>query len=85
MLYDAPQLRTRQRIESVLRANGYVSLFPNARWSVRAVSTQPMMIRQLRSRLSGRSYRLAFIEMPGRVTPHVRWVAATAGEDRQCM
>ena len=77
VLYDAAHQRTRQRIESILRAHGCTWLFPNARWSSRAVSAQPVMIRALRSRLAGQSYRIALIELPGRAGPHVRWIAAT--------
>lgn len=78
VLYDAPQVRTRQRIESILRAHGYTWLFLNARWSARAVSTHLMMLRSLRARLSGQSYRIAIIEVSGRTPPHVRWLAAVA-------
>lgn len=80
-LFDAPHDRTRLRIESVLRAHGYVWLFPNARWCARS-GNHARAIRAVRARLTGHSYRLAFIVVGGRTKPDIRWLTGTVEEAR---
>lgn len=83
-LFDAPHERTRRRIDAVLHAHGYVWLFVNARWSRSARRSHKSLLRLLRARLAGESYRVLFIDIRGRTAVDAHWVTALPKERLAC-
>ena len=81
-LYDVPKRVTRQRLEALLRADGFVWLFPHARWSSRPLSAHDRLVRRVRSRLVGEAYRLVFLEISARNRTEARWLTAAPTERR---
>lgn len=81
-LYDVPRRANRLRLEALLRAHGFVWLFPNARWSSRPLATHGSLVRRVRSRLAGDTYRLVFLEIPARNRTEARWLTAAPTERR---
>lgn len=75
-LYDVPKRVTRQRLEGVLRAHGFVWLFPNVRWSSQPLAVHEHILRQVKSRLAGETYRLVFLEISARNRMEARWLTA---------
>lgn len=84
MLFDAPHERTRRRIDAMLRAHGYLWVFANARWSPSSRATHKWLLRRLRARLRGQSYRLLFVEISGRASVDTRWLTAISEEIVAC-
>jgi len=82
VLYDAPQRAVRQRLEALLRANGFVWLFPYARWSSRPLATHGQLVRRVRSRLAGDTYRLVFIEVSAQHRREARWLTRAQADGR---
>jgi len=81
-LYDVPKRATRVRLETVLRAHGFVWLFPHARWSSRPLTEHTRLVRHVRSRLSGETYRIVFLEIPARNRLEARWLTVARTERR---
>lgn len=79
VLFDAPHAAARQALEAVLRAHGFLWLFPNARWSASGGSASQQLIRQIRRRLANHVYRILIIELRGRAAPGVQWVTSALG------
>lgn len=73
-LYDVPHRAVRQRLEALLRAHGFVWLFPHARWSSRPLATHGHLVRRVRSRLAGDTYRLVLIEVSAKNRKEARWL-----------
>ncbi len=82
ILYDAGKRAVRERIESVLRAHGCMWLFPAARWSTAPLTAHGHLVRQLRARLRGETYRVVMIDMPEASRREARWVAAAPTQSR---
>jgi len=82
VLYDVPRRAARQRLESLLRAPGFVWLFPSARWSSRTLSGHDRLVRRVRARLAGETYRVVFIEVATRHRMEARWLTAAPPERR---
>jgi hypothetical protein len=80
-VYDVPIRADRQRLESLLRANGFVWLFPHARWSSRGLAEHTGLARVIRSRLAGRAYRVVLIEFTPRARTRARWLAGLPPEE----
>jgi hypothetical protein len=85
VLFDAPLERTRRQIDAVLRNEGYMWLFENARW-VRRRPDRPRgaLLRRLRQRLSGQSYRILILEISGRATVDAKWLTAISKDLLAC-
>lgn len=80
VLYDTPRKTTRRRLEVLLRAHGFVWLFPHARWSARPLTAHHGLARRVRSRMAGESYRLVLLEIPARSRLAARWLSAAPSE-----
>lgn len=81
-LYDVPRRAARQRLESLLRAHGFVWLFTYARWSSGTLAGHDRLVRRVRSRLVGETYRVVFIEIAARNRTEARWLTAAPAEHR---
>lgn len=77
VLYDVPRRASRQRLEALLRARGFVWRFPYARWSSARLSQHDGLIQGVRSRLKGEAYRVVFIEMMANSRRRAVWMTAT--------
>lgn len=77
VLYEIPHRRARQRFETLLRAHGFVWLFPHARWSSRALREHHALVRSARQRLKNEPYRLLFIDIDARHRAGATWIAAS--------
>jgi hypothetical protein len=75
VLYDVPDRKTRLRLESLLRANGFAYLFPYARWSPRAMRHHHSLGRAIRCRLRGGSYRIVFLEISDSSRTGALWLS----------
>jgi len=84
ILFDAPSERTRREIDAVLRMHGYVWLFGNARWSRHRSRSKPNLLRCLRSRLNGQSYRILVVDISPRATVDARWLTAISEDLLRC-
>lgn len=56
VLFDVARQSARRRLESLLRAEGFVWLFPYARWSSRSLAGRENLARRVRSRLRGEAH-----------------------------
>lgn len=81
-IYDVPKRAPRMRLETLLRAHGFVWLFPHARWSSKPFDIHDRLVRQVRSRLSGETYRIVLLEIPARTRMEARWLTAAPTERR---
>lgn len=81
-LYDVPKRVTRQRLEALLRARGFVWLFPYARWSSRPLAAHDRLVRRVRARLAGETYRIVFLELSARHRKEARWLIVAPMENR---
>lgn len=79
-LFDVPKRPSRQRLEALLRAHGFLWLFPNARWSSKPLVAHDRLFRQVRSRLAGETYRIVFLEITARNRREARWLTAAPTE-----
>ena len=80
VLYDVPQRATRDRLESLLRAHGFIWLFPHARWCSKPLAAHAGLPGRVRSRLSGRAYRILVLEIGDRHRREARWLTADPTE-----
>lgn len=81
-LYDVPRRAARLRFESLLRAHGFVWLFPNVRWSSQPIDEHSRLLRHVRGRLRGETYRVVFMEIQARHRMEARWLTAAPTERR---
>ncbi len=77
VLYDVPRRVSRERLEALLRAHGFVWLFPYARWSSTRLSQHDGLIQGVRSRLKGEPYRVVFIQLMADSRRCALWLTAT--------
>jgi hypothetical protein len=82
VLFDVPRRPARRRFEALLRAHGFVWLFPSARWSSKSLAGHDRLVRLTRSRLAGETYRVVFLEIPERSRLEARWLSAAPTEAR---
>ena len=76
-LYDIPHRSSRLRLESLLRAAGFMWLFPYARWSSSPLAQHERLLRRVRSRFKGEMYRMVFIEITADRRTGALWLTAT--------
>ncbi len=81
-LFDVPKRHARQRLESLLRRHQFVFLFPYARWSSKPLRAHEDLVRQVRSRLAGETYRIVFLEITARNRREARWLTAAPTDIR---
>lgn len=77
VLYDVPHRVSRQRLETLLRAHGFVWLFPYARWSCASLSQLHGLVQRIRACLKGESYRVVFIQLMAKSRKGALWLTAT--------
>lgn len=82
VLYDVPKHQPRQRLEAVLRAHGFVWLFPSARWSSKPLAAHRYLLRRIRARLEGETYRIVLLQMSDANRREARWLTAAPIHDR---
>ena len=81
-LYDVPRQVPRRRLEALLRAQGFVWLFPSARWSSKPLLAHKHLAKRIRARLAGETYRIVLLEMSGASRMEARWLTAAPTDHR---
>lgn len=82
VIFDVPHRVARQRLDALLRAHGFIWLFPYARWSSRPLAAHDGLLRRVRSRLRGEAFRMVFIETDADNRTSARWLTADGTERR---
>ncbi len=82
VMYDVPKRTARQRLDALLRAGGFVWLFPHARWSSKPMAAHAALTRRVRSRLAGETYRVVFLEIDAVHRGEAKWLTAAPTEPR---
>jgi len=78
-IFDVGSSRARSRLEAVLKDEGFVWLFPTARWSSRPPSDHNRLVARLRVALRGAPYRVVLIELSSNSRATAKWLLARKG------